>query len=302
MRIYAARALHPLLTICMLGDAAHCQLPAHQYAFCAVQVQVAAQTHSITFPKEVVAMDMTFTRTKLGVVRNPEATPTQRALARKEQQPELRSLGVCLPAYLAPRTEKGTMLCDVPSPASRRVRPLPRLLCNLVVWSASRCRYCSGCQRAIAMLPRRCASFAAVHVIAPNQCGKPPSSTSGCYIAVRNVASAYFMLADYGGSRPLQFQVADSAAVPLVLHRGGVIWSHGRARHPAAFIQVAMNPASPLLPPGMLFSAARKLRPGCGSCVPLWLRWAALSNSAKYAPTPGWKPGCLVVSICCILG
>ncbi len=104
-------------------------------------------------------MDLTpFTMTKLDAGRNPEATPTQRALARKEQQPELRHLGVCLPAYLAPRTKKGS------NPESRRVRPLPRLWCHLVVWSAS--RYCSGCQRAIGMLPRRCASFTAVHVIA----------------------------------------------------------------------------------------------------------------------------------------
>ncbi len=71
------------------------------------------------------------------------------------------------------------------------------------------------------------------------------------------MASARFMRADHGELCPLQFQVAGSAAVPLVLQRGGVIGVMAVHATPR-FTQVATNPASPLLPPGTCFLLAAR--------------------------------------------
>ena len=94
-----------------------------------MQLQVSAETLSIAFPQNLVTMDLVpFAPDKFGPVRNPRAPPTQLALARQKQQPELRRLGPCLSAYLEGYPEEATMLCDLPAPESRTVR-LPWLPC-----------------------------------------------------------------------------------------------------------------------------------------------------------------------------
>jgi len=94
---------------------------------------VAAETLTIAFPQKLVTMDLVpFATDNFGPVKNSRAPPTQLALARRKQQPELRRLGPCLSAYLACYPEEATMLCDLPPPESRTVR-LPRLLCYFTI-------------------------------------------------------------------------------------------------------------------------------------------------------------------------
>ena len=47
---------------------------------------------------------------------------TARALERREQQPELRHLDVCLRLYLANYPPLGIMLCELPTLSAREVR------------------------------------------------------------------------------------------------------------------------------------------------------------------------------------
>lgn len=89
-----------------------------------MQIQAAVRTLSIAFPQRPVVMDLVpFAKSRLGSAANPEDPITQRAIARLEQQPELRHLDVCLRLYLGLYPEEGTLLSDLPTPESLRVRP-----------------------------------------------------------------------------------------------------------------------------------------------------------------------------------
>ena len=66
-----------------------------------------------------------------GLVTDEDAALTARALERREQQPELRHLDVCLRLHMANYPPPGTMLCELPPLSAQTVRA-PMFVCVLI--------------------------------------------------------------------------------------------------------------------------------------------------------------------------